>query len=288
MVLDPLVIGLVLLAALMHASWNAILKADGAREGGDRLATFGLVMLAGTILGLAVAPFVALPDPASWRWIALSTFIHNFYYFFLLRAYAHGDLSHVYPIARGLGPTLVALFSGVLVGEELRFHEALGVMLVSFGIFGLTFGKGLAGLEWRPTLYAVLTGVTIAGYTVADGIGARVSGAAFSYIVWLNVCEGPWVFLAALVLRRGKLWGYLRRHWRRGAAGGVIATAGYGIAVWALSVGAMAHVAALRETSVLFASLMGTFLLGESFGRLRVAAAALIVAGLVLMNAPLR
>jgi drug/metabolite transporter (DMT)-like permease len=91
------------------------------------------------------------------------------------------------------------------------------------------------------------------------------------------------------ILRRGRAMGaYLRRWWWRGAIGGVIATLGYGIAIWGLSVGAMAHVAALRETSVLFASLMGTFLLGESFGRLRLVAALLIVAGLVLMNAPLR
>jgi drug/metabolite transporter (DMT)-like permease len=287
MVLDPLVIGLVLLAALMHASWNAIVKADGSRAGGDRLSTFGVIMLAGAALGVAAAPFVPLPAPASWRWIWQSVLIHNFYYFFLMRAYAHGDLSHVYPIARGLGPTLVALFSGVLVGEELRFHEAVGVMLVSFGVIGLAVGNGVRGLEWRPTLYAAITGVTIAGYTVTDGIGARVSGDALSYIVWLNICEGPWVFLAAIVVRRGALWPYLRKYWRRGAAGGMIATAGYGIAIWALSVGAMAHVAALRETSVLFAALIGTRLLGESFGRRRIAAASLIVAGLALMNAPL-
>jgi drug/metabolite transporter (DMT)-like permease len=172
--------------------------------------------------------------------------------------------------------------------EHLRFHEALGVMLVSFGIFGLTFGKGVAGLEWRPTLYAILTGVTIAGYTVTDGTGARVSGSALSYIVWLNICEGPWVLVAAIAIRRGALAPYLRHYWWRGAAGGTVATVGYGIAIWGLSVGAMAHVAALRETSVLFASLMGTFLLGESFGRLRVVAAGVIVAGLVLMNLPLR
>jgi drug/metabolite transporter (DMT)-like permease len=283
MVLDPLIIGLVLCAALMHATWNAIVKSDR-----DRLVSFGMVMGAGTVLGIAAAPFVPLPDPAAWKWLAASTVIHNFYYFFLLRAYAHGDLSHVYPIARGLGPTLVAIFSGALVGEHLATHEAAGVTLVSLGILTLAFARGFRGFEPRPTLYAVVTGVTIASYTVSDGLGARSSGDALSYIVWLNIWEGPWVFLAAIAVRGRRMVPYLRRWWWRGAIGGVVATIGYGIAIWALSLGAMAHVAALRETSVLFAAIIGTVLLGEGFGRVRLVAALTIVAGLVLMNAPLR
>src|SRR5882672_9328984 len=126
MALTPLVTALVLCAALMHASWNALVKSDS-----DRLASFGVVMMAGSLIGLAIAPFVPLPAVAAWKWIAASVAIHVFYFFFLLRAYAHGDLSHVYPIARGLGPTLVAIFSGALIGEHLRLSEAGGVLLVS-------------------------------------------------------------------------------------------------------------------------------------------------------------
>jgi drug/metabolite transporter (DMT)-like permease len=281
MALTPLVTALVLCAALMHASWNALVKSDK-----DRLGSFGLVMLAGSLIGLAIAPFVPLPADAAWKWIAASTAIHVFYFFFLLRAYAHGDLSHVYPIARGLGPTLVAIFSDVLVGERVSLQEALGVGLVSLGIIGLALGNGWRGLGGRGTVFAVLTGMTIAAYTVADGTGVRSSGNALSYIVWLNIAQGPWVFVVALYLRRGALFSYLRRQWRRGSAGGVIATVGYGIAIWALSLGTMAHVAALRETSVLFAALIGTFLLGEPFGKRRIVAAGIIVAGLILMNLP--
>jgi len=281
MALTPLVTALVLCAALMHASWNALVKSDK-----DRLDSFGLVMLAGSLIGLAIAPFVPLPADAAWKWIAASTAIHVFYFFFLLRAYAHGDLSHVYPIARGLGPTLVAIFSDVLVGERVSVQEALGVGLVSLGIIGLALGNGWRGLRGRGTVFAVLTGMTIAAYTVADGTGVRSSGNALSYIVWLNIAQGPWVFVVALYLRRGALFSYLRRQWRRGSAGGVIATVGYGIAIWALSLGTMAHVAALRETSVLFAALIGTLLLGEPFGRRRIVAAGIIVAGLILMNLP--
>jgi drug/metabolite transporter (DMT)-like permease len=282
MALTPLVTALVLCAALMHASWNAIVKSDS-----DRLASFGVVMMAGSLLGAAIAPFVPLPDVAAWKWIAASVAIHVFYFIFLLRAYAHGDLGHVYPIARGLGPTLVAVFSDLLVGERVSPPEALGVGLVSLGIIGLALGNGWRGLGGRGTLFAVLTGLTIAAYTVADGTGVRSSGNALAYIAWLNIAQGPWVFVVALYLRGAALRPYLRMQWRRGSAGGVIAAVGYGIAIWALSLGTMAHVAALRETSVLFAALIGTFLLGERFGARRIAAASVIVAGLILMNLPL-
>ena len=282
MALTPLVTILVLCAALMHASWNAIIKSDR-----DRLSSFALVMVAGAVMGLVIAPFVPLPAVASWKFLVASTIIHSFYYFFLLRAYAHGDLSHVYPIARGLGPTLVAIFSDALVGERVSLHEGLGVALVSLGIIGLALGNGWRALGGRSTLFAVLTGMTIATYTVADGTGVRSAGNALSYIVWLNIIEGPWLFIVALTIRGAALKPYLKAQWWRGSAGGVIAAVGYGIAIWALSLGTMAHVAALRETSVLFAALIGALLLGEKFGGKRIAAATIIVAGLILMNLPL-
>ncbi len=282
MPLTPFVTVLVLCAALMHASWNAIIKSDA-----DRLSSFALVLLAGMVIGVAIAPFVPLPALASWKFLAASMIIHGFYYLFLLRAYAHGDLSHVYPIARGLGPTLVAIFSDALVGERVSVQDGFGVSLVSLGIIGLALGNGWRGLGGRGTLFAILTGMTIAAYTVADGTGVRSSGNPLSYIVWLNIVEGPWLFLAAFYSRRAALLSYLKTQWWRGGAGGVIAALGYGIAIWALNLGTMANVAALRETSVLFASLMGTLLLGEKFGSKRIAAAAIIVAGLLLMNLPL-
>jgi drug/metabolite transporter (DMT)-like permease len=278
--LDPGVVALVLLAALLHACWNAVVKSDS-----DRLVSMGLVMLAGALLGLAVVPFVPFPETVAWPYLAASVLIHNFYYFFLLKAYRWGDLSHVYPISRGLGPLLVALVSGRLIGEHLAPHEIAGVVLVSCGIASLAFGHGLPrGKEWRPVIYAVLTGVTISAYTIADGLGARHAGNALSYIAWLNVVEGPWVFLLALAMRRGGIVLYLRRSWWRGLAGGVVATCAYGIAIWALSLGAMAHVAALRETSVIFAAAIGAILLREGFGYRRIVAAAIVAAGLVLMN----
>ncbi len=277
---DPTVAGFVLMAALMHASWNAVVKSDP-----DRLASFGLVMLAGCLFGVVFAPFVEFPDAAAWPYLISSVLIHVFYYVFLLRAYALGDLSLVYPIARGLGPTLVAIVSGTVVGEYLNFRESVGVVLVSLGIAGLAFARGIPSFAERRAIFlAVLTGFTIAAYTVIDGLGARAAGNALSYIVWLNLLEGPWVFVFAVWKRGPAIFDYMRKYWWRGSAGGVVATIGYGIAIWASSLGAIAHVSALRETSVLFATLMGTFLLGEKFGKLRIVAAVVLVCGLLAMN----
>ena len=282
---------LLLAAALMHATWNAILKSDQS----DRLATFGVIMTTGTLMGLCVVPFVPMIEPAAWKYLIASVLIHVLYYTFLLKAYSYGDLSHTYPIARGLGPLLVALVSGRFIGEALRSQDIVGVVLLSFGLVALAMP--LRNVVPRPgsrhglaTLFAVLTGITIAAYIIADGLGVRSAGPTFghriSYIAWLCVLEGPWLLVLAIVLRPGTVWSHLRRTWYRGVMGGVIANVGYGIAIYALVLGPMAHVAALRETSVLFGALIGTFLLGEPFGGRRVAAAFVIVSGLVLMNGP--
>ncbi len=291
MVVEPLIVGLLLMAALMHASWNAILKSDQS----DRLATFGVIMTTGTVMGLCAVPFLPWIEPAAWKYLASSVLIHVLYYTFLLKAYSYGDLSHTYPIARGLGPLLVALVSGRFIGEHLRVQDIAGVLLLSFGLIALAMP--LRNVVPRPgsrhglaTLFAALTGVTIAAYIIADGLGVRSAGPTFqhrlSYIAWLCVVEGPWLLVLAIALRPRTVWTHLRRTWWRGVIGGVIANVGYGIAIYALVLGPMAHIAALRETSVLFGALIGTLLLGEPFGRRRVAAAFVIVVGLVLMNGP--
>jgi len=291
MVVEPLIVGLLLMAALMHASWNALLKSDQS----DRLATFGVIMTTGTVMGLCAVPFLPWIEPAAWKFLVASVLIHVFYYTFLLKAYSYGDLSHTYPIARGLGPLLVALVSGRFIGEHLRTQDIVGVLLLSFGLIALA--TPLRNVVPRPgsrqglaTLFAMLTGVTIAADIIADGLGVRSAGPTFqhrlSYIAWLCVVEGPWLLVLAIVIRPTTVWSHLRRTWWRGVIGGVIANVGYGIAIYALVLGPMAHIAALRETSVLFGALMGTLLLGEPFGLRRVAAAFVIVSGLVLMNGP--
>ena len=291
MVVEPLIVALLLAAALMHATWNAILKSDSS----DRLATFGVIMTTGTVMGLCVVPFVPMIHPEAWKYLFASVAIHMLYYFFLLKAYSYGDLSHTYPIARGLGPLLVALVSGRMIGEHLRSQDIVGVVLLSFGLVALAMPlrnvvPKPGGRHGLATLFAVLTGVTIAGYIIADGLGVRAAGPTvehrISYIAWLCVLEGPWLLVLAFYKRPDTVWAHLRQTWYRGVIGGVVANVGYGIAIYALVLGPMAHVAALRETSVLFGALIGTLLLGEPFGGRRVAAAAVIVIGLVLMNGP--
>src|ERR1700716_38971 len=133
MVVEPLVVGLLLMAALMHASWNAILKSDQS----DRLATFCVIMTTRPLMGVCAVPFLPLIEPAAWKYLVSSVLIHVLYYTFLLKAYSYGDLSHTYPIARGLGPLLVALVSGRFIGEHLRPQDFLGVLLLGFGLNAL-------------------------------------------------------------------------------------------------------------------------------------------------------
>ena len=291
MVVAPPIVGLLLAAALMHATWNALLKSDRS----DRLATFGVIMTTGTVMGVCAVPFLPMIEPAAWKFMFLSVAIHLAYYAFLLKAYSYGDLSHTYPIARGLGPLLVALVSGQLIGEHLRAQDIVGVVLLSCGLVALAMP--LKNVVPKPgarhglaTLFAVLTGFTIAGYIISDGMGVRAAGPdmahRLSYIAWLCIVEGPWLLVLAIVLRPKTVWSHLRRNWWRGVIGGAIANIGYGIAIYALVLGPMAHIAALRETSVLFGTLIGTLLLAEPFGGRRVVAAIVIVSGLVLMNGP--
>jgi drug/metabolite transporter (DMT)-like permease len=291
MVLDPLIIGLLLLAALMHASWNAVLKSDQS----DRLATFGVITAIGMVMGLCAMPFLPSIEPAAWKYLLISTAIHGLYFTFLLRAYSLGDLSHIYPIARGLNPLLVMLVSGHLVGEHFRVQDVVGILLMSGGVISIALPQRSvaprpAGRYGLATLFAMLTGAAIAAYIVVDGLGVRSAGPTLqqrlAYVAWLYVLSGPWLLLLAIWLRPDTIWSHLRKNWWRGAVGGATANTSYGVAIYALALGPMAHVAALRETSVLFGALIGALLLHESFGARRVAAAVAIVAGLVLMNGP--
>lgn len=273
--------GLVLLAAAMHASWNALVK--GAA---DRLLAMTLVgfwpMVPGLLAGLFVLP---LPAPASWPFLLGSMVTHLGYKIWLLKAYRYGDLSQVYPLARGAAPVLVALVSALAVGEFLSRGGVLGVVLVSLGTGSLAFERGRPrGEQGRSVRFALLTALTITVYTVVDGLGVRRSGAPLAYIAWLFAIDGlPLLLLTAL--RRGRAaLPYLRSAWHIGAIGGLLAFASYGIAIWAMSLGAMAQVAALRETGVIFAAVIGTLFLREPFGRRRIFAAVVVAGGIILLQ----
>lgn len=273
--MTPLVVLLVLMAASMHAVWNALVKTSG-----DRLAVMVGISAVGGVAGLVVLPFAVTPAPASWPYLALTTAIHIGYYLFLLRAYGIGDLSQVYPIARGGSPLILALISGPVVGEALSVTQVAGVGLISLGIISLSLGKG----SRLALLYAVCTACFIAAYSATDALGVRRSGSPLGYIAWLFFLDGA-MMLAFGFWRRGRtLFSPSRVDWRQWLGGGVLAVGAYGIVVWCYNLGAAAPVSALRETSVIFAALIGTLFLGERFGVRRMIAAAVVAAGIVVMN----
>jgi drug/metabolite transporter (DMT)-like permease len=273
----------VLLAAVLHATWNALLKG-----GQDRLATFVLLDLTGVALCAMAVPLLPGPAPASWPFIALSTLIHIGYKLLLIESYrAGGDLSQVYPLARGSAPLLVAGFAGLVVGERLGPPRLAGVLVVCVGLV-LLVGVGGRQLPThrRAVGFALATGVCIAAYTVADGLGVRRAGGALGYIAWLFLVEGLPLPLYAATRGRRRLRGALRANLARGLVGGVLSLTAYGLVIWAQTRGALAVVAALRETSVVVAALIGSVVFGERFGYRRTVAAAVVTVGIVLINAP--
>lgn len=271
---------LVLLAAFLHAAWNALVKA-----GRDRLVVLTIANGTGVLVSLSIAPFVPLPLPGSWLFILASVALHTGYYFFLIRAYRVGDLSHVYPLARGLSPILVAILAAVFANEIPSPWGMVGVMLACAGITSLAFD---AGPPWRgdrrPLAYAAGTAVFIATYTLADGMGVRRAGEALSYIVWLMILDGIPIICFTVYVRRHDLASAVTSNWRAGCTSGLLQFGAYALVIWAMSLGAMASVSALRETSVIFAALIGALVLKERVGALRITAAILVALGIVLMR----
>ncbi len=267
---------LVLFAAFLHAVWNALVKVHA-----DRMLTLGLVSLLAMFVSLALVPFVPVPTLAVWKWIVPSIVCHQCFKFFLLAAYRTGDFGRVYPLARGSAPLLVVFAAG----EGLRSGQMWGVALISAGIVSLTFDAGIPRRQhWPPVVYALLTGVFIAGYTVFDGHGVRRMGSSLGYAAWLFLIDGSIFASITLFLRRRALAAHLGPRLMTPLAAGVISLLGYFIIIWAVSQGAMAPVAALRETGVIFAALIGALILKEPFGTRRVFAAACVVAGIVAMS----
>ena len=277
--MEPLAIALVLTAAVMHATWNAVVKVEG-----DRLITMAVVISTTGLLAPVLLLLGPPPAPASWPYIAMSAVLNNAYFLFLIEAYRSGDLSHVYPIARGSAPLLVAAGAAWVAGEHLSPLELAGVIIISIGIISLVWREGFGlGDEKRAVLFALLTGLMIAAYTVVDGIGVRLSGNPAAFIGWLFILSPMPIVAIALARRRGRFVSHLRENWRPAVLGGCLNLGSYGLSIWALSLGAMAHVSALRETSVIIAAVIGTRLLGEAFGPRRIIAAAMVAAGVVVI-----
>jgi phosphonate utilization associated putative membrane protein len=274
------VLAAVLLGALLHASWNARVKASPDKE----LDT-ALIHILGSALTLPAVLLLGLPDRACWPYLAASMTIHVAYYLALTGAYRHGDLGLTYPLMRGVAPVLVALGTQWTLGEPLSSAAWTGVLGVSAGV--LILGLHPAALEHNPraVALALANAVVIAAYTVVDGLGVRASGDAARYVSLLFLLDG-WPF-GLLVLRRRGLavsLAYARTRWRIAALAACASLGSYGIALWAMTRAPVALIAALRETSVLFAVIMGSWLLHEPFTMRRGVGAVCIVAGVMALR----
>jgi len=269
---------LILLAAALHAGWNALIKISG-----DRIAVMAVVTLAGSILSIFALPFVDSPDPASWPLLALTILIHTGYHFFLPIAYDHGDLGQVYPIARGVAPILVTLGALVFAGEQVGQMAMIGILCLAVGVMALTFDGGkVSKINPKAIFFALATGVCIASYTVVDGLGVRQAGSILGFAVWLTIGDGVLTFLIALIWKRNEIVMVVKNNVMTGIAGGAMQVGAYWIIVYALAVAPMGMVSGLRETSVLFAALISTFLLKEGFGVWRFVSACLVTFGLIV------
>ncbi len=269
----------VLGAALLHASWNAIIK-----SGSDPLLDTALIGIAKSVLMLPLLMLVPGPAPAAWPYMAASVAVHVGYYTALAGAYKAGDLSHGYPIMRGTAPLLTALGTWLILGEALSPNAAAGVLLICGGVLSLGLAGG--GASRKATGWALLNALIICAYTLADGAGVRASENALGYVLWLNFLNGLPFSLCVLALKRGAFLRHaaLPKNLGRGASGALLASISYGVALWAMTRAPVAIVAALRETSVIFAALIGVWFLKEGHLAQRLSGAAIVLAGLVALR----
>ena len=279
----------VLFGALLHASWNALIK-----SGVDKSLDTALIHVMGTLLALPLLLIVGLPPISAMPYLAASIVIHIGYYIALAGAYRHGDLGLTYPIMRGLAPLLVAIGSGALIGEHLSLLAWAGVAGISMGVLLVGLVRNTLGRSHHraAVLFALSNAIIIAVYTVVDGLGVRVAvangGSALQYVSGLFLLDGLPYFLLIMSQRSGQqridAWSYMQKRWPLALLGTVASLGSYGIALWAMTVAPVAVVAALREVSVLFAALLGVWLLKESFGLQRGAGTLLIVGGVAALR----
>ena len=278
--MQPSLIALLLGAALLHAVWNAM-----AKSAGSPLYSLAAYHLCGSLLALALVPLVPTPHPDSWGCILASVLLHNLYYFALGHAYRIGELSLMYPLFRGLAPVLVALGAGVVAGEWLTTGALAGVASISIGLMGLTvFGGQIGRLPGKTICWGLIIACLIAMYTVVDGLGVRLAGDYRAYIVWLFLLEAVPICGFLLATRRQAFTRFIAGNTVTILLGGVFSSLAYGLVIYAMSLNAMALVSALRETSVIFAAIIGAVLLRESFGKQRIIAAVLIAAGILVLH----
>lgn len=270
----------ILLAALLHASWNSVVKL-----GLDRVSTVLMLALVQALIALPLLPFVPQPAPAAWGWIAAAALLHAGYKIFLVRAYALADLSLVYPLARGAAPLLVMLVSVLALGARFSPAQSLAIGCISGGILLMALkGSGTGRISGRALFFALGTAGFTAAYTLVDGTGARIAGTASGFILWLVVGDALVMCLWAVLTRGPRAFPALLPAWRSGISAGAMSLGSYWIAVWAFTQAPIALVAALRESSILFAMAIAALVLNERVTPWRGIAACAIALGVALMR----
>jgi drug/metabolite transporter (DMT)-like permease len=271
----------VLFSALLHATWNSLAHAVS-----DRLVGFALIGVADLVGGGLMVAGAGLPPAAAWPFIGASAALHVMYSLLLLASYELGEFSQMYPLARGTSPWVVALVSVVVLGRELPITELVGVLAVSAGLIALVFIGGRPGRKDLPAVTAaVLTGLAIASYTVVDGLGV-MQAPLFAYTGWMFLLQGPPIAVIAALRRGRRLPAAVRASAVPGLTGGTTSIVAYTIVLWAQTSGALAPIAALRETSIVFGALIGAVFLGERLGVRRAIAAGVVLAGVALISLP--
>lgn len=277
--MTPTVTAAVLLAAVTHASWNAL-----AHRITDKLVGFTLIAGGGMLIGLLAVPFVPFPAAGAWPYLAVSAVVHLAYFVLLMRSFRLGDFGQAYPIARGTAPLVVTLLAAVFAHEVPDGWAAAGIALSCAGLTGVALW-GLRGRRpnWAAIGAALATGLSIAAYTVVDGLGVRASGSALGYIAWLMALEGIAIPSYALYRWRGQFLAKVRPFAAVGLLGAALSVAAYGLVLWAQTKAELAPIAALRESSIIVGAAIGAVFFKERFGASRIAAAGLLVIGIGLM-----
>jgi len=285
--MSTVVVAIVLFAAFLHAAWNAAIKVGENKFFNTVLVTSG----AGFVCALAL-PFVSQPDMASWAYILASVVLQVVYFCLLAAAYRSGDMSQAYPLMRGTAPLLVAIGSGSIVGEAVPAMRWLGLGLLVMGIAGLSLMDNAANQVAKKSkvsgfsthVLALLNACFIAGYTIVDGIGVRKSGAPAAYTMWIFLLTALLLLSLILLKERRAFFNYSKGKYVLGIAGGSCSVASYGLALWAMTQAPVAAIAALRETSILFATAIAAWILHEKISARRLAAILLAVAGAIVIR----
>jgi drug/metabolite transporter (DMT)-like permease len=274
------VVLLVLLGACLHATWNALVK-----SGSDKQLDAAMVALGAAVASIAALPFVPLPASEAWPYVLASVVLHFTYFQLVGAAYKHGDIGLVYPLMRGAAPLIVAISTTTFLGEHLTPYMYLGIATISGGVLALAFEARGGGDTRRAVGIALLNALVISSYTYVDGIGARAAGDPIAYTLWICILPPIPLFAYAFATRgTATVVRHVRLSWKRGLFGGTGSVASYGLALYAMTKAPIAAVAALRETSILFALLISVLILKERASPWRYVAGGIIAAGGLAMK----